>query len=457
MRNNNQTKSAIFGKLVPTVLLLVVFGMSFVSEAFATPATSTITPVSNHTALAATNGNKLVVAPDNTLHSVYAENGTIKYIRSSNGVTWTPPVVVSNVSNATSPVIAVAGSGTSWTIGIAFVDGTAISPFYTYKTASSPNWSLPVPVAGDNYQVGAASEPSMIGFGASMHLTWHRLGITLLYTTFAATGSNWPIVTFSEVVQDLCLCGQSSKVRLPSIAVSKTSATDSKPLVRIAYFYLLEGSSSKVAIAQRPATQSAFWPYAETEVQSHSAPWSSLLDYLFLDSLSLAANPETGDFYAACSYSWTEYASGKSHTVTDLLYENAWNTIYNWKVTPISTQRAQVDVTSLSGTASNKPEIRIAVSEFNSSTGYGQTWFRTGQWISGSAPTWKQAQVSVSTAGRDPQAIFWTRACSSSTVIYLNEKWREIYALFTATGTGGTTIQRSGDEGRCFGDQTNPM
>ena len=110
MRNHNQTKSAIFGKLLPTVLLLVVFGMSFVSTAFATPATSTITPVGNHAALTATNGNKLVVAPDNTLHSAYAENGAIKYIRSSDGITWTPPVVVSNVSNATNPVIAVAGS-----------------------------------------------------------------------------------------------------------------------------------------------------------------------------------------------------------------------------------------------------------------------------------------------------------------------------------------------------------
>ena len=110
MRHHNQTKAAIFGKLLPTALLLLVFSVSLVSAALAAPATSTITPVGNHSALTATNGNKLIVAPDNTLHSVYAENGAIKYIRSSDGITWTPPVVVSNVSNATNPVIAVAGS-----------------------------------------------------------------------------------------------------------------------------------------------------------------------------------------------------------------------------------------------------------------------------------------------------------------------------------------------------------
>ena len=459
-KNDKQIGAQKFNRIqrYSASLLRVVFWLgALVTMALATPTNGTVQAVNNNLALSATNGNKIVVAPNNSLHSVYAENGQIKYTASADGTKWTFPLVISLGSGTTNPTIAVASKNGKVIVGVAYVDGVAKAPFYTYTVMGSGFWIQPVLVAGDSGL--AATEPSMVGYGENMHLAWNGSGVTLHYAGFAADATANPILPVSEDVRVLFLgLGPGYSFALPSIAVSKTSASDNTPLVRIAYWQYCNNYGTSfppfinVEVATRPAGQEIEWPWKS--VMSYGVYLDGSASFignnLRLTALSMAANATTGDFYVAFSYQWRKWTNNANLSSTELYFQNAWTGNGSWQKETLLSKATQIDVTSTNGTMRR---VRIAVSEVDSN-GWGATWFRTAQHQGGL--TWLQLPVAMGTQGRDPQALFWSRLCFEGVRATVG-KWRENYIFYTAYDSNSTPNQKitlGSEEGCCLCDAT---
>jgi hypothetical protein len=352
-------------------LLLILCGAGGQKPLCAQTTISQVTSV----ALRDTNGQKIIKTPSG-LHAVFVSGSDVKYLTSTDGITWSAPVALRTVATGASrPAIAVAGN----TIGVAYVQGIDI--YYRYKL-SNGNWSPAV-------QIGAGPDVAMVGYGSTMHLTFG--GFEVLYLSFPATspsGNGWQIVSGSP------LCGNTD-IYMPAIAVMPMSASNSTARVRIAFFRRWTPDFT----CPNSPTQFGLELYEKQGTNGFASLISGFgqtTGYPYGISTSLAANISTGEFYLAASYV-------DNGSATFIKYQDVWNN-GPWRNAQILPTRGLIDIA-----AASCGKFRIAVSDIVSGNGtYGPTWYRTGQW-SGVNPTWAEPQkVQVTALGRDPQAFFWT-------------------------------------------------
>jgi hypothetical protein len=361
---------------------------------------TSIAPVSA-AGLPETNGNKLAAGLGG-LNVVFTDNNDVKYSRTSDGVTWSPPLTIA--ANANHPTIAVAGT----TIGVAYVTSGGLIR-YVYKKQPSLTWnSIGVTTSG------TSSEPTMVGYNSRMHLAWvapdGRGGTNVQYTNFpAAPGGVPPSELASQLPPCIDLTGITLNAYRPAIAVTKTSATDAQPLVRMAYF-----DSAQVGPTAPPCNGNSLSSgFSYFVMQRSGANWYIAFPLLSTIagspgdvSMSIAANPDNGDFYMA------ESMVENGAETTYLWYQNSWNPSGLWRQVQVLPRKAHIDVEAACG------RFRIAVSDFTQGSGnFGPTWYRTGTWTgTGLAPTWDEpVGVPLSGFGANPQALF--ASAQSGTVI----------------------------------------
>jgi hypothetical protein len=344
-------------------------------------AQTTISQVPLPFSLQQVNGHKVVATPGG-LSAVFAAGTTIKYSTTANGGSWSAPTTIA--TNGSEPTIAVAGS----IIGIAYVQGSWI--YYTYKSTTGGSWSTAVQIPN-----AGGTEPAMVGYGSTMHLTWGS-GSVVSYASFPA---NSPATAAWEPVSPLILCG-TTQIFEPAIAVIPATSSNSSPVIRIAYFYQWSRDNTCpsqplfnygfMVSEKRPPNQVGFSQAYSTVGSANPSNTSGV-------SMAMAANRSTGEFYVALS----QLVSGVPET--RVVHQNAWNNGL-WHSVVVLPRKSIIDVA-----ATSCSKFRIAVSDFTMGNGtYGPTWYRTGEW-SGQNPTWAEpTAVQLSSQARDPQALFWT-------------------------------------------------
>ncbi len=333
------------------------------------------------------NGNK-VVGGAGALHAVYTENSQVKYVRSTDGVTWSTPVVVAPDGNH--PVIAVAGN----TVGIAYIHWMGIVQ-YVSKTGPNAAWTAPKNIS----TTGHCYEPSMVSYQSRMHLTYTvadpgQPASTVMYVSFTPviTGS-LPAASF-EYVNPIAMCfGTTDRISLPAIAVTARGPTDQSPQVRIAFFTTSTICGSGQAFSVTVMQRSPHWDIVFSASGAATGNPSPV-------SMSLAARPGKGDFYMA--YSFENNGAGE----TNFFHQDCWkpSLTWNWDYVRLFNYKAQVDVETMCD------NFRLAVSEIGLSfVIFHTTSYRTGTWITSATPVWIEPAWTVVTGrGRNPQAVFFS-------------------------------------------------
>jgi hypothetical protein len=358
-----------------------------------------------------TNGNKFISGLG-AFHAVFTVGTDIKYSKSPDGITWSAPVTVAG--NASHPTIALAGK----TLGIAFVTGGG-GIQYISKTHPATAWTGPVTINN----IGVSHDLSMVSYQSRMHMVYIADNV-VSYVNFSPTITVAPAANAREVVNLIAMCsGYSSSYSLPSIAVSAISATDAQARVQVGYFGSLQVTDPNTSCVSESfgfeVRERTNGPSSWTTTLSNFGPMSGNGSGL---SMSMAAMPTTGDFYVALSYAQPGSAE------TQLFHQKAW-TSSSWVGYSVVSRKAHIDVEA------DCDRFRIAVSDFTQgSGGYGPTWYRTGKWT-GPAPVWEEpANMMVSNAGANPQALILTThtgMVKSGTTHFLNASFDE---------SSGTTV-----------------
>ncbi|HEX2076255.1 MAG TPA: hypothetical protein VHG08_01050 [Longimicrobium sp.] len=355
---------------------------------------STAAATSGPNALDHTNGNKAVTGPGGVMHVVYAEGGSIKYTRSSNALSWSPPVVIATGA-ASQPTIAVTSTGL---VGVAYQ--RLVSGFYRVYYTHRPDggaWQPAVQIADhiDGYPFRPA--PSLVQFRGEMHLAFST-GSYVRYFRFPPALTTPPAFSDVEIANIILLCGDPYYVGSPSIAVAARGPGSTDPLVRVAFFWITYGGSCSdfgagLTVLERPEHNPAGMPWDPPVWTFHEfAPPPTGTEGV---SLSMAANPETGSFYLAFS----KLVGGVGET--RLAHMNAWTGTSAQAV--LLPREAQVHV------AATGCGFRLALADYTLGTGgYGPTWHRTGRWKAAGL-AWDGPEAPVSALGRSPQAIAWER------------------------------------------------
>ncbi len=352
-----------------------------------TPFSTTAATISTTKALDSVNGNKIVADSTNALHAIYADNG-IKYISSTNGgKNWSLPVTLS--STGVTPTIGVDDFDN---LGVAYSDNNQI--YYFYKL-NNGGWS-----GATQLVTGAVAgkEPSIIGYGGKMYLTWASFAV---FYSEINTVSPLP-VTNPEWVFSPLVCTASIKNRLPSIAL--VNSTGSAPLVRVAYYSEViaggscSGGSAGVSVKERGLnggwftnSYGEFYPATNPEV----------------GSVSLAANRDTGEFFLA--YSFRPFGSlWKTKFAKTNQSQSYWDRIDLFGGDTVSAVVADVGtVRSAPGYPPFEGTFRLAY--FNSqdtvsTASYTNIFLKEGTWTTSAAPTFWNT-VKKAESGRMPHLI----------------------------------------------------
>ena len=359
----------------------------------------TVTSIPAPLSLEATNANRIVVDPNDTLHEVYVENtGTatdkpIRYVVSTDrGATWSAPVTL---VSGRSPALAVDASGN---LGLVYVTSSGL--YYISKPSWSASWSTPVQITN------SGSEPSMVGYQGNMYLAWVD-GWALLHTHFSTLSP--PTQIAGEFVTGAVICAAYARWSLPSIAVADGS-TGQPPLVRIAVYEALASSTScgspsfnaGVRVYEKPVNYPQWLAVTYNDTNSStSVPQPTTL--FGANSISLTAERSSGTFYLAYSIFW----NGTSRTRLARITETGSFSSPIAFLDPSSSGKAIVDVTAVDAPTSTS--FKLAYTSLSSSATHDATYWVEGTWDpSSSAPVLSSPQLVTST-GRSANVIYFSR------------------------------------------------
>ena len=318
-----------------------------------------------------TNGKKVVVA-GGRIHAVYAVNGAVKYTSSLDGVSWSAPANL-DATGGSAPTIAADSTGR---LGVAYVKAIGIYSYiyYTHKP-SGGSWSSPLQVTSDS----TVREPSMVADGTTIHLAYVAPPF-VRYISFAAgsppssagpeyvTGNLGPVV-FND--------------SYPAVAVSAGPGGTRR--VRVALIKRWdEPSAHKIGVW---FTERTGWSdfgelglWTDTN-QSYSGTGQAY-------SLSMDANPTSGDFYIAASFD----ATGSPRTY--LYHGNTFS------ASPTAQYQLAASASTVSMAAARLDCVNKMRVQWSPATNYNATQYRTATWASGAAPTWiEAAPVPLATYG----------------------------------------------------------
>lgn len=338
-------------------------------------------------AIDATNGKKLV-AVGNTQHATWAVNGTVLYATSTDGLTWSVPVVVDAGNAARNPTLGVASDGT---VGVAFIRNAvngAGAVHYSRRVSGVFQPSFKIATNGD---ADGATTPSLVADGTTMHVAWAK-GVYAKYAAFPASQS--VSLTTAEDVYG----ASGNPIRFPAVSVGPGP---SGRVIRIAatdevYFSPTSGELI-VWIRERGANS---WGSAYEQHYSFNPSTDKTI------SVSADINPVTGDAYTVASMVTNGYSQGI------LIREKAKTAGFDFAQVDLYQGSAPLlSVAARSEACSSR--FRVMASTPN--TGHGTTTYRTGIWTGGWNPTWIEASpVALPGAGRAGTALLQSFAVPNS-------------------------------------------
>jgi len=262
----------------------------------------------------------------------------------------------------------------------------------------------------------------MVASGDTIHLAYRYGNNGIFYRTFPINsnpGPNWEYVP-----GPFPLNGISAERRFPSIAVTGTTP----PRIFVAFMEQVDRSTqfdnscSFGYYCKCNPTAPCFWNQVfvmeRTPCTSTATNWCfSFFSTDHVDTGGVLSKPA---LLAPCSLS----VSGSGHL--DLAWSEVWQNVPrtmlahsasgalgSWAVSPLlpTPTLTTTDILAGSGTS-----FRVAWSELTILNGHGPTFYNTGDWPSGPAPTFSSSPTLVTTgaaAGRSPQALFWSRSCKN--------------------------------------------
>ncbi|MBK8256248.1 MAG: hypothetical protein IPK82_26725 [Polyangiaceae bacterium] len=350
-----------------------------------------------------TNGKKVVVA-GGMLHATYEVGGAILYTSSTDGVTWTAPVTLWSFG-AQSPTIAVDSMGR---IGVAYAMpsgnfGGALN--YSYKVPGG-SWVHMYNIL-PNY---VAKTPSMIADGPDMHLVFTS-GSKVYYMQFATNNPGSPIPEHATEAPPGGTVGDF----LPSIARSVAPGGGKRS--RIALIRQLVTSSTQRMAVHFVERTGAF---AFTDLGLFQTG-TGLTGIGTAHSLSMDANPTTGDYFIAASFS-------VGATARTYLYRS--NSLSAGPITQFQFSTVGSQVSMAAATIDCVNQMRLQWSPL----AYGSTNYRTGTWSSGPSPTWiDAAPVQMAASGLASTSML-------SSILLAGTNTRRSFRSFHDTSNGGNSF-----------------
>lgn len=325
------------------------------------------------------NGNKVVVE-GNRLHLVYMRSGQIYYATSTNCGTWSAGVMISGTqTSCSSPTIGVDAEGT---LGVAFaVSINGLSHLYYASRAVGGAWATPVLVARNSWQ------PSLVCEGDQVHIAHNKPGEGIYYATFptlAGPPANWNTNVGGEAVVLTCLCPGAPGLNMPAIAKVPNGS------IYVAYVRTNPGFPFPVdlMVGKGPASGGATeWP-VDLTVEG-SAPQIDNLEVH--TSATVAPN---GDVYVVES-DQAGVVLSRHFRVAALQGNNPW------KSASLGSKFTEPDVAVLGNT------MRIVYADRTAGTCPSPVIRADYDWSQGATPA-PVGSETITTAGRTPQALFYT-------------------------------------------------
>lgn len=361
-----------------------------------------------------TNGKKVVVS-GGRVHAVYAVNGALKYTSSLDGVSWSAPVDL-DATGASAPTIAADSLGR---IGVAYVKVVGIFSYiyYTHKP-SGGSWSTPLAVTTDS----TVRQPSMVADGTTIHITYVAPPF-VRYISFpsstppSSAGPEYVTGILGNVVFD---------DSYPAVAVAAGPGGTRR--VRVALIQKWdEPGAHRIGVwfAERGGASS----FNELGVWSSTNETYSGTGQAY--SLSMDANPTTGDFYIGASF------AGTSTARTYLYHHNTFSAAAPVRY-QLSTTASTVSMAAATQDCVNKMRL-----QWSPATNYNATQYRTATWASGASPTWiEAAPVALATYGFASTSMLASLVLAGTTT-------RRQFHSFHDTWNGGNsfTLQIGHDSG----------
>mmetsp|Transcript_6584 Transcript_6584/g.14214 ORF Transcript_6584/g.14214 Transcript_6584/m.14214 type:complete len:584 (-) Transcript_6584:91-1842(-) len=351
------------------------------------------------------NGDKFTTGRFNTLHTVWEDGGIVKYATSTDGVMWTPAVVVSSTPGYMPTItsdsygnlaIAFAGSN-SETLG-------SLGPIhYAYKTWGATSWTV-------SEIVQSGTQPDIESRGKTIHLAWTTIE-RVQYASFPTDVPPAASMAFGEEIE-ITACAGTGFVH-PSVIVVRESCD---PVVKVAYLRYSDEIGSGGACA---GALTEVGPRVCKRDPSLPNPWT--LEYTDLvtapspgvEAVSLSMNAQYADGATGHAFlAWSDTSNGVSRT------HLAVGRAGTWTAQQLNTEEHHVHVAAKKSGTDGR--FRLAWVKKNSGwwldfldTGAS---FRAGEWLPGTSLTWTDPAPTVINSsfggliGR-PQATYWTK-CS---------------------------------------------
>jgi hypothetical protein len=361
-----------------------------------------------------TNGKKVVVS-GGRIHAVYSVGGAVKYTSSLDGVSWSAPVNL-DAAGASAPTIAADSAGR---LGVAYIKTIGIYSYiyYTHKP-SGGSWSSPIQVTTDSL----VREPSMVADGTTIHLTY-VVPPFVHYISFAS-GSP-PSSAPPEYVTGI-LGNSVFNDSYPAVAVSAGPGGSRR--VRVAMIKRQDAPGSHTIGVWYTERGSAS-DFGELGLWAATSQTYSGTGNAY--SLSMDANPTTGDFYIAASFD----ATGSPRTY--LYHDNTFS------ASPTVQFQLAATANMVSMAAARQDCVNKMRVQWSPATNYNATQFRTATWASGAAPTWLDAApVPLATFGFASTSLL-------SSLVLAGTTTRRLFHSFHDISNGGSsfTLQVGYDTG----------
>lgn len=345
-----------------------------------------------------TNGDKVIVGRQNTLHTVFESAGQVYHAMSVDGITWEEPMLIGGFAGARRPTIA---SDTDGTLVVAAIGGSNADGFGELSLArlawGDDEWWM-------THLTANAAEPDLVVRGGTVHVTWTN-GVEALYFSYPTfTPPNEGAE--GEVVRVFPCEGV--KVSKPSITLARH---DCVPTLYIGY--MLEFDSKDYPCSD--CWQDFNWvsPYVHSKVEGESwqGEFSDPANVWFPDSdaesvsFSINANYRSGDVFLA----WSDANNGVERTKVAHTDGNG-----TWDIAQIYGDARKVHIAA--DKRSSSTSFRVAAvprGPFQPEFFAPGAEYRTGTWDN-SSPTWTfdtdlvDAQFGNSSIFH-PQAVIWSR------------------------------------------------
>lgn len=365
------------------------------------------------------NSDNMATGRYNTLHTVYQDNGVIKYATSADGDNWSLPSLISSTSYISAyPAITVDSAGTAAVVFVAHHNSSTDlgKIYYAFKPLGATSWTVCEIITH-------GTQPDIQSDGQTVHVTWTTFD-RIQYLSFSTQAPPAAPVTFGEEI-DVDTCPDNRLVR-PSVTITKKPCQQA--VARVAYLVEFDSTGSTDPLCASAVTKVG--PRVcvrDPGTSSWGLEWSDVVTATgTVEAVSLSMNGRRdGHNYLA----WSDVSGGTARTRIARGQDAAWAAVAH------DAQKNHVHV---------QPRTKGSAGKFRFAwVGEGpypglpfidsDAFHRSGNWAAAATPSWidpSPVQIDWILIGR-PQAEWWGKCSSGS--------YSRIRALVEAEGVCSTS------------------